>query len=196
MFGNAGLEHHEKFGSNDTHIAKIAWKNHAHSVNNPYSQFQDVYTLEQIQKDKKVFADLAKLACCPTSDGAACCIVASEDFVKANGLEGQAILIAGQSMRTDFPSSFAGSMIKMVGADMTRAAAEDAYKQAGVSPEQIKVCELHDCFAANELITYEGLKLCKDGEAHKYIDRGDNDYGGKGFVFSSLSLSLCEWLVL
>jgi sterol carrier protein 2 len=183
MFGNAGLEHHEKFGSDASHLVKIAHKNHAHSVNNPYSQFQEEYSMEQISKDRKVFADLTRSMCCPTSDGGACCIVASEEFVRKHGLEGQAVEIVGQSMKTDFPSSFKdASCIKMVGADMTRAAADEAYAQAGVKASDVQVCELHDCFAANELITYEGLRLCKDGEAHKYVDAGDNDYGGKGCV--------------
>merc|ERR1719443_2832570 len=82
MFGNAGREHMEKFGTTKEHFAKIAYKNHRNSVNNPYSQFRDEYTLEQVLAAKKVYAPLTKLQCCPTSDGAACAIVASEDFVK------------------------------------------------------------------------------------------------------------------
>ena len=191
MFGNAGLEHHEKYGSTAEHLIKIAFKNHAHSVNNPYSQFQNPETMESIAKDRKVFADLTRSMCCPTSDGAACAIVASEDFVKKHNLQGQAVEIAGQSMKTDLPSSFKDSCIKMVGADMTRAAAEEAYAKAGIKPEQVQVCELHDCFAANELITYEGLKLCKDGEAHKWIDAGKNDYGGQCVVNPSGTFVFC-----
>jgi acetyl-CoA acetyltransferase len=187
MFGGAGLEHHQKYGSNQDHLIKIAKKNHDHSVNNPYSQFQESYSFEKIKSDKKVFGGLTRSACCPTSDGAACAIVCSEAFLEKKlkeglDLRGQAIEIAGQSMKTDTPSSFEKSMIKMVGADMTAAAAKEAYKQAGITPDQIKVVELHDCFASNELITYEGLQLCKEGEAHKFIDRGDNDYGGKCVV--------------
>lgn len=183
MFGNAGMEHMEKFGSNPEHFAKIAYKNHRNSVNNPYSQFQDEYTLDQIKKSPKVFEVLTKLQCCPTSDGSACAIVASEAFVKSHGLEGQAVEIVGMSMVTDMPSTFEGtSMIKMIGQDMTAKAAQIAYQQAGVSPKDIDVLELHDCFSANELITYEGLGLCKEGEAGKFIDAGNNDYGGKGPV--------------
>merc|ERR1712072_311556 len=106
MFGNAGREHMEKFGTTKKHMAKIAYKNHKNSVNNPYSQFRDEYTLEQIENAPKVYEPLTKLQCCPTSDGAACCIVASEAFVKAHGLEGQAVEITGMSMATDQPSTF------------------------------------------------------------------------------------------
>jgi sterol carrier protein 2 len=183
MFGNAGLEHMEKFGTTNEHFAKIAVKNHRNSANNPYSQFRDIYSLEQIQGARQVYGPLTKLQCCPTSDGAGCAILANEDFVRKNGLEGQAVEIIGMSMATDLPSTFGEkSCIKMVGFDMTNSAAQQAYKMAGVSPQDVDVIELHDCFSANELITYEGLGLCKRGEAGKFIDQGDNDYGGNGAV--------------
>jgi sterol carrier protein 2 len=183
MFGNAGREHMEKYGSTKEQFAKIAYKNHRNSVNNPYSQFRDEYTLEQILAAPKVYDPLTKLQCCPTSDGSAAAIVASEAFVKRHGLEGQAVEITGMSMATDVPSTFEDkSCMKMVGFDMTRRAAESALGQAGKTAEAVQVVELHDCFSANELITYEALGLCKEGEAGAYIDRGDNDYGGKGAV--------------
>lgn len=183
MFGNAGREHMDKYGTTKEHFAKIAYKNHRNSVNNPYSQFRDEYTLEQILAAPKVYDPLTKLQCCPTSDGAAAAVVASEAFVKRHGLEGQAVEITGMSMATDVPSTFEDkSCMKMVGSDMTRRAAESAFSQAGKTPDSVKVLELHDCFSANELVTYEALGLCKEGEAGAYIDRGDNDYGGKGAV--------------
>lgn len=86
LFGNAGREHMDKYGTKAEHFAKIAWKNHKHSVNNPYSQFRDEYTLEQVMKSKQIYDPLTKLQCCPTSDGAACAIVCSEDFVISHGL--------------------------------------------------------------------------------------------------------------
>lgn len=147
-----------------------------------YSQFRDEYSLEQIIKAPTVYEPLTKLQCCPTSDGSAACIVASEAFVKKHGLEGQAIEIVGMSMRTDTASTFNGDMIKMVGFDMTRGAAEEAYKQANVKPTDIQVLELHDCFSANELVTYEALKLCPEGGAEKFVESGNNDYGGQTVV--------------
>ena len=90
---------------------------------------------------------------------AAIVLVASEEFIRKNGLEAKAVEILGMAMTTDFPSSYEGSMIKMVGADMTRSAAQKVYEQSGFGPENIDVVELHDCFSCNELITYEGLGL-------------------------------------
>jgi sterol carrier protein 2 len=183
MFGNAGREHMKKYGTTLEHFAKIAEKNHRHSANNPYSQFRDVYTLEQIMKSPMVHEPLTKLQCCPTSDGAACAILASESFVHKYGLQNRAIEVAGMAMATDLQSSFnESSMIKTVGFDMTQKAASEALRQAGLTPNDVQVVELHDCFSANELLTYEALGLCPIGGAGKFIDAGDNTYGGKYVV--------------
>lgn len=183
LFGNAGVEHMEKYGTKPEHFAKIAWKNHKHSVNNPYSQFRDEYTLEQVQKSPMIHFPLTKLACCPTSDGAAAAIVVSEAFVKAHGLEDQAVEILDIRLMTDFNSTFDDkSNIKLIGFDMAKACAEKVYKTAGITPQDVNVVELHDCFAANELVTYEALGLCPIGKAGEAIDRGDFTYGGKVIV--------------
>src|SRR5689334_23587565 len=157
MFGNAGREHMEKYGSEPDHYAWIGWKNHKHSVNNPYAQFQDEYTLDQIKQARVIHEPLTKLQCSPTSDGSACAIVASERFVEEHGLGDRAIEIAGQAMVTDMRSTFDDETdcIKIVGWDMSKEAANRAYEEAGVSAGDVDVCELHDCFSANELITYE-----------------------------------------
>merc|ERR1719440_1021428 len=183
MFGNAAREHMEKFGTTKTHFAKIAYKNHKNSVNNPYSQFRDEYTLDQIASSRPIYEPLTKLQCCPTSDGGACAIVCSEEFVKRHGLEGQAVEIIGMAMATDLRTTFDDkSCIKLIGADMSKTASQAAYKQAGIAPRDVQVLELHDCFSSNELLTYEALGLCREGEAGKFIDRGDNDYGGQVVV--------------
>jgi acetyl-CoA acetyltransferase len=183
MFGNAGREHMEKYGTKPEVFAKIGYKNHKHSVNNPYSQFQDEYSLEDILNAPMVYEPLTKLQCCPTSDGSGAAILASEDFVKKHGLEKQAVEIAGMAMATDTPSSFnEKSDIKLVGWDMSRAAALKAYQQAGIGPENAQVVELHDCFSANELITYEALGLAAEGEAHKLVEAEATTYGGEGPV--------------
>ena len=135
---------------------------------------------DEIMAAPMVHEPLTKLQCCPTSDGSAAVVLASEDFVRSHGLTDQAVEIIGMSMRTDFPSSFdSGSDMKFVGWDMSKAAAQDVYEQSGKGPEDVDVIELHDCFSANELITYEALGLCKEGEAEKFIWDGDNTYGGK-----------------
>jgi sterol carrier protein 2 len=183
MFGNAGIEHMERFGTTAEHFAKIGWKNHKHSVNNPYSQFQDEYSLDQILASPTVFGPLTKLQCCPTSDGSGAAVVASEDFVRKNGLENQAVEILGMAMTSDTPSSFnEKSMMKMVGADMTRKAAEKVFEQAGLGAEDADVVELHDCFSTNEMITYEGLGLCAEGKGGEFVDSGANTYGGRVVV--------------
>lgn len=180
MFGNAGREHMEKYGTKPEHFAKIAWKNHKHSTNNPYSQFQDEYSLEQVLNSRKVFDFLTLLQCCPTSDGAGAAVLASEAFVRKHRLENQAVEIVAQEMATDFPSTFSeNSCIKMVGYDMSRLAAKKCFEAAGLKPDDVDVVELHDCFSANELITYEALGLCEEGKAGELVDRGDNTYGGK-----------------
>ena len=183
MFGNAGIEHMERYGTTAEQFAKIGQKNHKHSVNNPYSQFRDEYTLEQILAAPQVYGPLTKLQCCPTSDGAAAVVVASEDFVRRHGLGARAVEIAGMAMATDFPSTFdEKSMIKLVGSDLTRAAARKVYEQSGLGPENVDVVELHDCFSCNELITYEALGLCPEGKGGELIDSGAVTYGGKWVV--------------
>jgi sterol carrier protein 2 len=183
LFGNAGKEHMDRYGSTAKHYAKIGHKNHKHSKNNPYAQFQDEYTLEEVESARPIFPPLTLLQCSPTSDGSGAAILCSEAFVKKHNLQHQAVEIIGQSMVTDFENTFTDkSCISMVGFDMTKTAAEDVYKQAGVTPKDIQVIELHDCFSANELITYEALGLCPKGKAGDLIDAGDNTYGGKWVI--------------
>nr|XP_023017013.1 non-specific lipid-transfer protein [Leptinotarsa decemlineata] len=183
MFGNTGIEHMKKYGTKPEHFAKIAYKNHKHSVNNPNSQFRDEYSLEQIMKSPKVYGPLTKLQCCPTSDGAAAVIIASERFVKSRGLESKAVEILGIEMATDLATTFTDkSHMKIIGYDMTKLAAEKLFKKTNRKPTDVQVVELHDCFSANELVTYEALGLCPPGKAGELIDRGDNTYGGKYVV--------------
>jgi acetyl-CoA acetyltransferase len=126
---------------------------------------------------------LTKLQCSPTSDGSACAIVASERFVEEHDLAGQAVEITGQAMVTDMPSTFEErSSIKVVGYDMSKEAADRAYDEAGLGPDDVDVVELHDCFSANELITYEALGLADEGEGHKLVESEDTTYGGRWVV--------------
>jgi len=183
MFGNAAKEHMKKYGTTPQHLAKIAYKNHKHSVHNANSQFRDEYSLDDILKSKKVFGPLTKLQCCPTSDGAAAAVLCSEAFVRKNKLEGSAVEVIGMQMRTDMPSVFSSkSCMELVGTSMSKAAAASCYAEAGIGPESVQVVELHDCFSANELITYEALGLCAEGKAGELVDSGNNTYGGKYVV--------------
>jgi len=116
LFGNAGIEHMKKYGTKPEHFAKIAYKNHLHSMNNPYSQFQEKYSIEQIMKSPKIFGPLTKLQCCPTSDGAAAVILANEEFVRMHRLQSQAVEILAMEMTTDKPSTFSSlSSMNLVG---------------------------------------------------------------------------------
>ena len=184
MFGNAGRDHMDRYGSKPEHFAWIGWKNHKHSVNNPYAQFQDEYSLEEIQEARMIHEPLTKLQCSPTSDGAAAVIVASEGYVDEHGLWDQAVEIAGQAMVTDMTSTFdeEADCMKIVGYDMSKEAARKAYEEAGVSADQVDVCELHDCFSANELITYEALGFAEEGKGHELVEREATTYGGDGPV--------------
>lgn len=183
MFANAGKEHMEKYGTNPEYFARIAWKNHSHSTNNPYSQFQKEYTLDEVLHSRKIFDFLTVLQCCPTSNGAAAAILANEEFVKRHKLQPKAVEIVAQVMATDYPSTFEDkSCMKMVGYDMTKRAAQKCFEKAGLKPTDVDVIELHDCFSVNELITYEALGLCPEGRACDLIDRGDNTYGGKWVI--------------
>jgi acetyl-CoA acetyltransferase len=183
LFGDAGREHMTRYGTTAEQFARIAEKNHRHSANNPYAQFQKVYSLEEILGSPMISEPLTKLQCSPTSDGSAAAVLASERFVEENGLGDQAILIAAQHMVTDTPATFADrSAISIVGADMTRLAARRAYDTAQLGPADVDVIELHDCFSTNELISYEALGLCGEGEGGGLIDRGETTYGGTWVV--------------
>ncbi|MEU9689675.1 lipid-transfer protein [Amycolatopsis japonica] len=182
MFGAAGREHMKTYGTTAEHFAKIGEKNHRHSVNNPYAQFQESYSLQDILDSRMIYDPLTKLQCSPTSDGSGAAILASESFVDSHGLAGQAVEIVGQAMTTDFASTFDGTAKNIVGYDMNVQAARQVYDQAGLGAEDFQVIELHDCFSANELLLYEALGLCAEGEAGKLVDSGDTTYGGKWVV--------------
>lgn len=182
MFGAAGREHMQQFGTTAEHFAKIGYKNHKHSVNNPYSQFQDEYSLDDILASRMIYDPLTKLQCSPTSDGSGAVIVASEDFVDRHGLSARAVEIVGQSMTTDFASTFDGTAKNLIGYDMNVQAAQQVYEQSGLGPQDFQVIELHDCFSANELLLYEALGLCGEGQAGSLVDEGQTTYGGRWVV--------------
>jgi len=179
MFGGAGREYRWKYDTKRETFAKISEKARKHAANNPYALFTDPLTVEEILAAPEVFDPLTRYQCCPPTCGAAAAILCSDDFAKKKGLK-TPVFIAGQAMATDFKSSFEeDSMIKMVGYDMAVSAAKQAYEQASIGPEDVDVVELHDCFTTNELLSYEALGLCKEGEAEKFIWDGQNTYGGK-----------------
>ncbi|MFE6921819.1 lipid-transfer protein [Nocardia sp. NPDC057663] len=183
MFGAAGQEHMERYGTTAEQFAKIGVKNHKHSVNNPYAQFQKEYSLDEVLAAKQIYGPLTKLQCSPTSDGSGAVILASEAFVDLHNLADRAVEMVGQSMVTDLESTFSTQgAINLVGADMSRTAALKVYEQAGIGPEDVDVIELHDCFSTNELLTYEALGLCAPGEGGRLVDDNATTYGGQWVV--------------
>lgn len=175
--------HIARFGATPTDFAEIARINHVHSQQNPYSQFRDPYTLSDILSSPTIHSPLTKLQCCPTSDGAAAAVLVSESFLAARpGLRSQAVLIAGQCLATDSPSLFSRSAIDLMGFAMTKHATSVAMAEAGVTADDIGVCELHDCFSANEMLALDALGLSSPGKAHEMVRKGDITYGGKVVV--------------
>ncbi|RFU86143.1 Nonspecific lipid-transfer protein [Streptomyces triticagri] len=183
IFGGAAREHMELYGTTPAQLAAVGAKNHRHSADNPYAQFQDVYEVDEILAAKPIHEPLTKLQCSPTSDGAAAAVVASERFVERHGLGDRAVEIAAQAMATDTEESFAsGSCIDVVGKPLSRSAARQVYERAGLGIEDVDVVELHDCFSVNELLTYEALGMCADGESGKLLESGATTYGGRWVV--------------
>jgi acetyl-CoA acetyltransferase len=206
-FGGAGREYAEQYGTRDETFAKIAEKARKHAANNPYAVFRNQLSVEEIMASPHIYGPLTRYQCCPPTCGAAAAVICSEAFANKHGLN-NAITIKAQAMTTDYASTLADhSMRKLIGFDMAKAAADQVYEQAGIGPEDIQVVELHDCFTANELLTYEALSLTPEGTAEKFIWDGDNTYGGrvvtnpsggllsKGHPLGATGLAQCTELV-
>jgi acetyl-CoA acetyltransferase len=192
QFAGAGRAHMQKYGTRLETFAKIRAKASRHAARNPLAVFRNVVSTDDVMASPMLWDGvITRLMACPPTCGGAAAIVVSEEFARKRGLR-SSVFIAGQAMATDTPSTYeARDMIRVVGFDMTRLAATQAYEQAGVGPEDVDVIELHDCFAQNELLTYEGLGLCPEGEGPKLVDDGDNTYGGRWVVNPSGGL-LCK----
>ena len=182
LFGGAGLEHQKKYGTRDETFARVSQKARLHAKHNPRAIFRDEVSIEEVLSSPPMHGVLTRLQCCPPTCGAAAALLTSEKFAKNHGLRSN-VKMTGQSMTTDFPSSFEGkTMMQIVGSDMSQAAANDLYERAGIGPEDVDVVELHDCFTSNEIITYEALQLTEEGGSEQFVSDGDNTYGGKVVV--------------
>lgn len=205
-FGGAGAAYAKRYGMSTDVFARIAVKARSHAANNPYSVFRNPITLDDVLGSPKIYEFLTRLQCCPPTCGAAAAVLCSPAYAAKHGLRAK-VQIAAQAMTTDRPSSFETDLMKLVGSDMAREAADQVYEKAGVGPEDIKVVELHDCFTTNELLTYEALRLIPEGTAEKFILDGDNTYGGrvvtnpsggllsKGHPLGATGLAQCAELV-
>jgi sterol carrier protein 2 len=178
FFGGAGQAHMDRYGTSPETFAMIAVKARRHAAHNPNAVFRDPVTVEEVLASPHVYGPITRLQCCPPTSGAAAVVVTSADYARRKGLRAP-VRIAGQALTTDTASTFEGDMRHVIGYDVAVAAAQQAYAEAGIGPEDIPVVELHDCFTANELLTYEALSLTPEGTAEKMVLDGDNTYGGR-----------------
>ncbi len=149
-------------------------------MNNPLALFRKEVTVAEVMAAPALMPGvMTRLMACPPTCGAAAAVLVADCFAQRHHLD-RTVSIAAQAMTTDTSSTFAAhDMMQLVGYDMTRSAAQQVYEAAGIGPDDIDVIELHDCFAQNELITYEALGLCPEGGAERLVDDGDNTYGGR-----------------
>jgi len=182
MFGGAGREYRERYGTRAETFAKITVKARRHAEHNPYALFREPLDVAAVLGSDSVYDPLTRLQCCPPTCGAAAAVLCSDEFAARHGIR-DGVTIAAQAMTTDYASSFAPvSMIKMIGYDLTRSAAAQVYEKAGIGPDDVDVVELHDCFTVNEVLSYEALGLCAEGGAERFIADDDNTYGGRYVV--------------
>lgn len=180
-FGAAGHRYMEKYDAKANLFAKVSVKTRNHAMANPNSLFNTALSEEQVMNDKVVYMNyLTRTMCCAPTCGAGAAIICSEAFARKHMIT-NGVTIAAQTMATDTPATW-DDAINLIGADMTRRAANQAFEDAGIERKDVDVVELHDCFTVNEVITYEGLGLCPEGEASKFVADGDNTYGGKFVV--------------
>ena len=175
VFGQAGVEHMRNHGTTAEQFAKIAVKNHKHSMHNPYSQYQVEMSLEDVMNARTVAWPNTLYMCCPTGDGAAAAILMSMDKAKQYTTEPIKVLT---STLTSDPYTERDLTMPDVNT-LTKNASKLAYEDAGVGAEDLDLVELHDCFATAEMLHYENLGLCGEGEAGKLIDDKETYVGGR-----------------
>jgi acetyl-CoA acetyltransferase len=208
-FGGAGLAHMRQFGTKLETFAKIRAKASRHAAENPFAIFRKIVTEAEVMNAAPVWPGvMTKLMACAPTCGAAAAVLVSEDYARKHGIR-RDVRVVSQAMTTDSPKTFdVQDMRELVGFSMARMAARQAYEAAGLGPDDVDVVELHDCFAQNELLSYEALGLCAEGSAEKFVCDGDNTYGGKvvtnpsggllskGHPLGATGLAQCAELVL
>ena len=177
MFALSATRYFSQYEASKEHLAKIAVKNHYHGSLNPKAHFQREINQEKAMKAPMVAEPLGLFDCCPTTDGAAAAIICSADI--ASDFKKDYVLVKGAGLSTGRDGRFHGGN-EFAGFQTTRLAAEQAYKEAGISDprKEIQVGEIHDCFTITELLTYEGLGFCEVGGAARFIDEGTHYLGG------------------
>ena len=175
VFGQTGVEHMRKYGTTAEQFAKIAVKNHKHGVHNPYAQYQKETPLEDVLNARMIAWPNTLFMCCPTGDGAAAAVLMSAE--KARQYTSAPIWVAASVLTSDPWQERNPTMFDVN--TLTRNAAKQAYEEAGIGPEDLSQVELHDCFATAELVHYDNLMLCDEGEAGRLIDEGETSVGGR-----------------
>lgn len=177
MFAHIGNEHTRKYGTTFAQFAQVSVKNHWHSTMNPKSMYRKETPLEEVMGSEMIAFPNTKLMCSVNVDGSAAAVLASEAKVRQLGLMDRAVRIrASQMSSTPFERR---QMAMPDFSAATRLAAKTIYEKSGVGPDDIDLIELHDCFATAEIVHYENLGLCPDGEAGRLIDDGDTTLGGR-----------------
>ena len=176
VFAEAGMEHSHKYGTTFEQFAKVSVKNHHHSVKNSKSMYQKETPLDMVMNAEMIAYPNTKLMCSVNVDGAAAAVLASESKARELGM-GRAVRVKASVLTSD-PFTERDLVMPDVNT-CTRRAARQAYEMAGVGPQDLDLVELHDCFATAEILHYENLGLCADGEAGKLIDEGETAHGGR-----------------
>ena len=177
VFAEAGMEHARKYGTTFAQVAKVSVKNHHHSTLNPKAMYQIETPLETVMNAEMISYPNTKLMCSVNVDGSAAAVLCSERKARELGLMKRAVKVRASVMTSD-PWQERDLVMPDVNS-CTRLAAKKAYEMAGVGPDEINLVELHDCFATAEILHYENLGLCKDGDAGRMIDTGEVALGGR-----------------
>lgn len=208
-FGGAGKEYMDRHHVGPGLFAAIRAKASRHARHNPNALLRQEVSEAEVLAAPLVYpeASMTRLMACPPTCGAAAAVLVSENFLRSRGGRPR-VQIAAQTLATDPESTFdSRSLISLVGYDMARLAADRLYEAAGIGPNEVDVVELHDCFAQNEVLAYEALRLCPEGGAEKFVRQGDNTYGGrcvtnpsggllsKGHPLGATGLAQCAELV-
>jgi acetyl-CoA acyltransferase len=162
VFAHVGMEHTRKYGTTFEQFAKVSVKNHHHSTLNPKAMYQVETPLQEVMGAEMISYPNTKLMCSVNVDGSAAAVLCSESYAKKHGLMQRAVRVRASAMTSD-----------------PYTPRKAAYEQAGLGPEDVNLVELHDCFATAELVHYENLGLCGDGEAGRMIDDGETALGGR-----------------
>lgn len=178
LYALMARRHMHEFGTTEEQMAMVAVKNHNFASKNPCAQYHTKITVRDVLESPVVCSPLKLLDCSPISDGAACVVLAPED--QARKYTDTPILIAGSGHATD--SLALHGRKSLVQLDATVEAARQAYRMAGISPSEVQVAEVHDCFTIAEIMAIEDLGFCRKGEGGKMIEEGQTDLGGKVVV--------------